>query len=64
MEDYINFLSNHFSLNENGEIINYFYRMDSDVEESFNEILISTGCVETLSENVKLLVLGENYGTN
>ena len=64
IDEYVNFLKNNFILTKNGEIINYFYRMDSDVEESFNEILISTGCVETLSENVKLLVLGENYGTN
>lgn len=58
IEGYVNFLKNNFCLNKNGEIINYFYRMDGEVEESFQDILIPSGYVETLKDDVKLLVLG------
>lgn len=58
IEEYVRFLKKNFSLNKDGEIINYFYRMDSEVEEKFQDILIPSGYVETLKDDVKLLVLG------
>ena len=58
IEEYVNFLRSNFCLNKNGEIINYFYRMDGEVEEAFQDILIPSGYVETLKDDVKLLVLG------
>ncbi len=58
IEEYVNFLRSNFYLNKNGEIINYFYRMDGEVEEAFQDILIPSGYVETLKDAVKLLVLG------
>ncbi len=57
IDDLVDFLKSNFNLDKNGEIINYFYRFDSDVEKAFNDILRGSGYIETLRENVKLLVL-------
>ena len=46
------------SLIVRGEIINYFYSVSGEVEEAFQDILIPSGYVETLKDDVKLLVLG------
>ena len=58
IDGYVDFLKRNFRLNKNGEIINYFYRMDGEIEEKFQDILIPSGYVETLKDDVKLLVLG------
>lgn len=58
IKEYVDFLKRNFKLNKDGEIINYFYRMDEEVEEAFQDILIPSGYVETLKDDVKLLVMG------
>ena len=55
MEEYIKFLRNNFSLRENGEIINYFFRMNQDVEEQANNLLYPNGYIESFNGG-KLLV--------
>lgn len=55
LDDYINFLSNNFSLLEDGEIINYFFRMKEEIESRANDLLYPDGYVENLRSG-KLLV--------
>lgn len=55
LEEYIKFLDNSFCLNENGEIINYFFRMRPDVEKRANVLLGSNGYIENIKDG-KLLV--------
>jgi len=55
LEEYIKFLDNNFSLNENGEIINYFFRMKEDIEIKANNLLNENGYVEDIRDG-KLLV--------
>jgi len=55
LEEYIKFLDNNFSLNENGEIINYFFRMKEDIEIKANNLLNQNGYVEDIRDG-KLLV--------
>lgn len=55
LKDYMEFLSNNFSLTENGEIINYFFDMRPEIEKRANELLQPNGYVEDIGKN-KLLV--------
>ena len=55
IEEYVNFLRSNFCLNKNGEIINYFYRMDGKLKSNKNG---SSG-----EENAEEMVyVGRNMG--
>jgi len=54
-QQYIDYLKNNLNLNKNGEIINYFYTMDEESENIYNELLQPNGYVENVGKN-KLLV--------
>jgi len=55
VEEYIKFLENNFTLKNNGEIINYFFDMNKDIEIKANQLLQPNGYVEDL-DGKKLLV--------
>ena len=55
MDEYIKFLDNNFRLNENGEIINYFFRMYPPHKEELSKLLQPNGYVENIGYE-KLLV--------
>ena len=55
LEEYIDFLNNNFSLKENGEIINYFFHMNQDIETKINNIISTNSYVEDINGG-KLLV--------
>lgn len=60
MYECIKFLRNHFNISSYGEIINYFYGLNPDVEN----ILCGNDYVESMKYNNKLLVLRGSYGKN
>lgn len=55
IKEYINFLNNNFLLKENGEIINYFFNMNQNIKDKFNNFLYPNGYIEDIGKN-KLLV--------
>ena len=55
VEEYIDFFDNNFILKENGQIINYFFSLNQDVEEKFNNLLYPNGYIEDM-QGEKLLV--------
>lgn len=55
LEEYIDFLNNNFSLKENGEIINYFFHMNQDIETKINNLISTNSYVEDIN-GAKLLV--------
>ena len=55
----IEFLKKKFSLNDNGEIINYFFKMKKETIDNANNLLNNNGHVENLKNN-KLLVYKKN----
>ena len=55
IEEYINFLANNFLLKENGQIINYFFQLNQDIEKRANELLQPNGYVEDI-DGKKLLI--------
>lgn len=55
LDEYITFLRANFSLKENGQIINYFFRMNQDIEEKANKLLYPNGYIEDINGG-KLLV--------
>lgn len=54
-KEYVEYLKNNFSLTNNGEIINYFYDMNDEVKEEFNNLLRQNGYIEEKGDS-KLLV--------
>lgn len=55
LDKYINFLKNAFSLNQNGEIINYIFSIESDCIKEFSKLLNPNSYIEDLQDN-KLLI--------
>ena len=55
LNEYIKFFNTNFSLKENGEIINYFFDMNEDIKDRFNNLLYPNGYIEDIGKN-KLLV--------
>jgi len=55
LEEFIKYLENNFILNPNGEIINYFFRMNPNIEQQANKLLYPNGYVENFNGG-KLLV--------
>lgn len=55
LNNYIKFLNDNFLLKENGEIINYFFDMDQNIKDKFNNLLSPFGYIEDIGKN-KLLV--------
>lgn len=55
LKEYITFLRINFLLKENGQIINYFFKMNKDIEEKVNKLLYPNGYMEDINGG-KLLV--------
>jgi len=55
LDEYINFLNNNFSLKENGQIINYFFRMSQNIEKQANDLLYPNGYVEDINGEKMLI---------
>ena len=55
LEEYLNFLDNNFSLKENGEIINYFFRINQDIESNADKLLNLKSYIEDIKDG-KLLI--------
>ena len=55
LKDYIKFFDDNFLLKEDGEIISYFFDMNQNIKEKFNNLLYPNGYIEDIGKN-KLLV--------
>ena len=55
LEEYLDFLDNNFLLKENGEIINYFFRINQNIESKADKLLNNKSSIEDIGDG-KILI--------